>query len=540
MRTIGIRNVNGPLIKEAAGQGEVLGITSGRVLAAVLLPLGEGSVERLVAQNRARIELGIAHGEEQVASGNASDLDDLVREPGLQGASQQPLPRLPIRKLTGGRLEQAADAREILVVTHGRDDLAILVPVTSQLVERLVERNLSRMQDSIERGESELFHDGASTLDELLGDADQASWETQAETKGPKAPQINLPYERVIGIKIIPDAPGDDIRLVGVETDILGRMTRGPIERPLPSLDELVVVAGVLELVADLQARMAPEERLVGVGLQVGGHVDQGTVVYSPNADWHRVRIAPLIEEHLGLPVVLENDANALALRERRVLGLTDENMAVILITNRGIGSSLIVNGQIVRGSSGMAGELGHVAVEFDSSVSKIKCRCGTPGCLEGAAAPYAVLNSLAQDADFHGDLSEALTISASASGGAVRDVLRQSGEALGRAIATVINLLNPSTIVLYGPADLVGTPGDFRGYEFGTGTGNPYMAALVRAARDHSFSTGLDECRFIVRHTDEAGEAASAAASLIQHIVSRKTTHRETMGARESPTPCP
>lgn len=536
MRTIGIRNINGPLIKEAAGQGEVLGITSGRVLSAVLLPLGEGSVERLVAQNRARIELGIAHGEEQVAAGNASDLDDLVRESGIQEASPKPLPRLPIRKLTGGRLEQAADEREILVVTHGRDDLAILVPVTSQLVEHLVERNLSRIQASIERGETEILRDGASTLDELLEDVGEGQPEARREGKGFKAPQASLVYERVIGIKIIPDAPGEDIRLVGVETDVLGRISRGPVERPLASLDVMVVVAGVLELVTELQARMAPEERLVGVGLQVGGHVDQGTVIYSPNADWRHVRIAPLLEEHLSLPVVLENDANALAVRERRVHGVTDENMAVVLITNRGIGSSLIVNGQVARGSHGMAGELGHIAVEFDSNVSKIKCRCGTPGCLEGAAAPYALLSSLADDAGFHGDLGEALTVS----DGAVRDILRQAGEALGRAVATVINLLNPSTIVLYGPADLVGKPGTFRGYEFGGGADNPYVAALARAARDQSFSTGLDECRFIVRHTDEAEEAASAAAPLIQHLVSKKTMHGDTMGARESPDPCP
>ncbi|MEU4615215.1 ROK family protein [Streptomyces umbrinus] len=149
------------------------------------------------------------------------------------------------------------------------------------------------------------------------------------------------------------------------------------------------------------------------------------------------------------------------------------------------------------RGTHGMAGELGHIPVGFSHPNSKIKCRCQSPGCLEGATAPYAIARKLAEEG-ISGAFDAAVP-DVTTSGGRIRTAFDRAGEALGRAIATLINLFNPSAIVLIGPQALVGTPETFRNgadaaQEGATGL---YMRAVERTINDHAFSTSADDCEF-------------------------------------------
>ncbi|CAM5736261.1 hypothetical protein [Streptomyces afghaniensis 772] [Streptomyces afghaniensis] len=553
MKTIGIREMSGELIKKVTDQGQVIGITSGRVLAGVLMPIGPEIVEQLVDRNLARIKDSVRRGEEDVAAGRGESLQDLMGSPPEQGGYSRVPPQVSIRQLSGSRIQQAADSGEALIVTHDGAAVALLIPVTSHWVERLVERNLPRIRNSIERGENEIAQKGIlPTLEELLEEPEQshpgsrpvrhdyeslpsagrsllegadsavAAMAVWAGTITP--PSASLMQQRVVGIKIIPDAQDERIRLVGVLTDALARIVRGPVELPLANLDQGTVLAGVLDLVQGLEGTMKPGgEHLVAVGMELGGHVHNGTVVYSANAGWHHFPLASLVQRQLSIPVTLENDANALAIRER-LSGIKDENMVVILITNRGVGSGVIANGQIVRGANGMAGELGHVPVEFERHGAQVKCRCENPGCLEGATAPYAIMNTLTEDG-FNGDFDAAVE-AANEAGSRAHEVFLHAGEALGRAIATVINLHNPSSIVLYGPPALVGEPRDLpspSGF-LNQESASLYMGAMIRSINNHSFSTGVDDCRFIVRNTTDADGAAAAAACVLQQLPPLRT----------------
>ncbi|MFI6567051.1 ROK family protein [Streptomyces sp. NPDC050534] len=526
METIGIREVSGERIMAAADRGEVLGITNGRVLAGVLMPLVPETVDRLVDQNLTRILHSIREGEREFKDGNSVDLEALTEEPSDPSGHRAPA-RVTIRGLSGARLDEAAERHEALVVTHGGTDVALLVPVTPQWVERLVERNLSRIRDSIDRGEHEIVIGAAvPTLDELLEEAETSTEEftdpltTSEHPSAPRPVTGGLLQQRAIGIKIISDDVDSRDRLVGVVTDMLGRLVHGPIETLLPDLDQGHVLASIVDLIDELRATLRPDqEHLIGVGMGIGGHVRRGTIVNSPNASWHRFPLASLVQQHVDVPVVLENDANSLAVRERFIKGTDDESTAVILITDRGVGASLILNGRVFRGAHGMAGELGHVPVEFSHPNSKTKCRCQSPGCLEGATAPYAIDRTLAEagySAGFDAAVAEATT-----SGGPIPTVFHRAGEALGRAIATLVNLFNPSTIVLIGPQALVGAPRTFRNgadaaQEGATGL---YMNAMERTINNHAFSTGADDCQFIVRQVNDAEGAAAAAACIIEQF---------------------
>ncbi|WP_320785006.1 ROK family protein [Streptomyces sp. CRN 30] len=557
METIGIREVSGDLIKAAADRGDVLGITNGRVLAGVLMPLKQTTVERLVDQNLTRILQNTREGQRDAAAGGSAALDDLAAEEPRPAGRRAPA-RVTIRGLSGTRIEEAAAAREALVVTHGGEAVALLVPVTLQWVEQLVERNLSRIRHSIERGEHEIAAGGqVPTLDELLqeGEAEEArspdGWpkgarppEGRPEQEGPaeEGPDRGRPHERsssawpgppgaarggllhqrAIGITIVSDGMDSSSRLIGVVTDMLGRITSGPVVTPLSDLDQGHVLACILDLIDELREELHPGlEQLVGVGMGIGGHVHRGTIVNSPHAGWRRFPLAALVQQRVDVPVVLENDANALAVRERFIGGIDDESMAVVLITDGGVGASLVLNGRVFRGARGMAGELGHIPVEADGDTAKVKCRCGSHGCLESVTAPAAMARTLAGDG-FHGGFDAAVEDGdATAPGGAVRTVLDRAGEALGRGVATLVNLFNPSTVVLVGPPSLVGAPRSFRNGADTTprGTAGLYMSAMERTVNDHAFSTGADDCQFVVRQVDDAESAAAAAACIIEQF---------------------
>ncbi|GAA2285403.1 hypothetical protein GCM10010145_55190 [Streptomyces ruber] len=569
MKTIGIREVSGDVIKAAAECGEVLGITNGRVLAGVLMPLKQATVERLVDQNLTRILQNTREGQRDALAGGSVALDDLVAEAPRPAGRRAPT-RVTIRGLSGARIEEAAAAREALVVTHGGEAVALLVPVTLQWVEQLVERNLSRIRHSIERGEREIATGGhVPTLDELIEEDGTADARLRDERlKGTRLPEErrkegaageSRPYEparserlgpphtvrsgvlhqRAIGITVVSDDADGANRLIGVVTDMLGRLSHGPVRVPLGDLDQGHVLASVLDLIDELRETLLPErEHLIGVGMAVGGHVHRGTIVNSPNAGWRRFPLAALVQQRVDVPVVLENDANSLAVRERFLGGIDDESAAVVLITDGGVGSSLVLNGRVFRGARGMAGELGHIPVAADSDTAQVKCRCQSHGCLESMTAPYALARTLAQEGLHGGPDAAAEDADPIAPGGVLHTVFDRAGEALGRGIATLVNLFNPSTVVLVGPHFLVGDPRSFRN---GADTAQPgaaglYMRAVERTVNDHAFSTGADDCQFIVRQVDDAASAAAAAACIIEQFAPLGGTY----ALRRSPGPDP
>ncbi|MBJ3812753.1 ROK family transcriptional regulator [Streptomyces flavofungini] len=205
------------------------------------------------------------------------------------------------------------------------------------------------------------------------------------------------------------------------------------------------VLADLASLVREV-AREAAQEGLrpAGLAVAVPGLVarDTHTVVRAPNLDWHDADLGALLPSEL--PLTVDNEANFGALAELWLGGTAPADFLHVS-AEIGIGAALVVDGRLLRGSRGFAGELGHVPVWPEGP----ECTCGGRGCLEQYAGEEAVLRAagLAPGADQVGVLAER----AAAGDAQVRAALRGAGTALGIALTGAVNLLDPRAVVLGG-----------------------------------------------------------------------------------------
>ncbi|MFD3837922.1 ROK family protein [Streptomyces sp. NPDC058642] len=244
-----------------------------------------------------------------------------------------------------------------------------------------------------------------------------------------------------IGVKVT----GDEI--IGVLTDLCCRI-RVARRVPLPDRAAKAVLASLADLVQDLLTE-ADGVPVLGLGVAVSGDVDraEGTVRYSPFLDWHDVPLAELTALTTGLPVTVDNDVRALTVAEQWFgagAGLSD--FAVVTV-GAGIGCGLVVHGRVVAGAHGVAGEIGHVTVDPNGPL----CHCGNRGCVEAIAGEAAIVRRVQEITGVEpADAAEALALARRGVAGA-REVYARAGEAIGRGIATVANLLGPERVIISG-----------------------------------------------------------------------------------------
>ncbi|NNN29894.1 ROK family transcriptional regulator [Streptomyces sp. S3(2020)] len=244
-----------------------------------------------------------------------------------------------------------------------------------------------------------------------------------------------------IGVKVT----GDEI--IGVLTDLCCRI-RVARRVPLPDRAAKAVLASIADLVQDLLTE-AGGVPVLGLGVAVSGDVDrtEGTVRYSPFLDWRDVPLAELTTLTTGLPVTVDNDVRALTVAEQWFgagAGLSD--FAVVTV-GAGIGCGLVVHGRVVAGAHGVAGEIGHVTVDPNGPL----CHCGNRGCVEAIAGEAAIVRRIQEITGVEpADAAEALTLARRGVAGA-REVYARAGEAIGRGIATVANLLGPERVIISG-----------------------------------------------------------------------------------------
>jgi len=149
------------------------------------------------------------------------------------------------------------------------------------------------------------------------------------------------------------------------------------------------VMDNMLKISLDILDRH-PSHEIIGVGIGIPGWVKQelGLVMWAPNLKWFAQPFTRIYQEKISLPVFLENDANAAALGEYW-LGRGSGSKIMLMITlGTGVGSGLIIDGRIFRGSSGMGVELGHMTLNPDGPL----CGCGGKGCLESYASAGGML----------------------------------------------------------------------------------------------------------------------------------------------------
>jgi predicted NBD/HSP70 family sugar kinase len=212
----------------------------------------------------------------------------------------------------------------------------------------------------------------------------------------------------------------------------------------------------IQELCKCIKHTMASHPRLTfeGVGVAVPGRVDltSGKLTFAPNLAWKSVDLRTPLEQATGLSVQLENAANACALAELWSGRHSEAVRNLVAVTiAEGIGVGMILNGQLVRGVGGLAGEFGHVSIQPDGSL----CNCGNRGCLEACASNTAALR-------YFGELGGSTSRLASPAFSAMLRLVEQGNAAavaalermarsLGAGLAMLVAGLAPHVIVLIG-----------------------------------------------------------------------------------------
>ncbi len=228
----------------------------------------------------------------------------------------------------------------------------------------------------------------------------------------------------------------------------------------------------LLDVLAEMvqEAAAAAPQAPIGVGFGVPGALDRrhGIVAACPHLPLEGVRFQALMEERLGMPVAIENDANCAMLAEWRhgaAMGCDD---AVLLTVGTGVGGGIVCGGQLVRGASGGAAELGHMVVVLDGPPCQGDCP-GT-GHLEWYASGNAIGRAGRAAAEAHPDsalgrelregreLTGALVTELAHDGdAAARAAIEGVGRALGAGMVTLVNVFNPERIVVGGGAIAAG-----------------------------------------------------------------------------------
>ncbi|MEW2465303.1 ROK family transcriptional regulator [Streptomyces sp. NPDC046994] len=208
---------------------------------------------------------------------------------------------------------------------------------------------------------------------------------------------------------------------------------------PQPVLGELTALVGRVVAEAEREGLWP-----AGLAVAVPGLVarDARTVVRAPNLDWHDLDLGPMLPARL--PLTVDNEANFGSLAELW-LGEATPRDFLHVSAEIGIGGAVVVDGRLLRGTHGFAGELGHVPVRPDGP----ECACGGRGCLEQYAGEEAVLRAagLPPGQDRVGLLAER----AAQGDTEVRGALGEAGTALGIALTGAVNLLDPQAVVVGG-----------------------------------------------------------------------------------------
>jgi glucokinase len=212
------------------------------------------------------------------------------------------------------------------------------------------------------------------------------------------------------------------------------------------------VIADIVSAISQLRETHGAEG-LRGIGVGVPGFIrmKEGLITNSNNLPYlENVPIRDVLSAKLNTRVILENDANAAALGESWMGAGRDVNDLVLLTLGTGIGGGIISGGRIVRGSVGMAGELGHISVVPNGN----PCGCGNQGCLEKHASATAV-SAMARLMQLGEDLTSKDVYDLAKQQGEVGDKARMVwqvvGEALGMAMAALINTFNFPLYLLSG-----------------------------------------------------------------------------------------
>ncbi|HEX6298909.1 MAG TPA: ROK family protein [Acidimicrobiia bacterium] len=244
-----------------------------------------------------------------------------------------------------------------------------------------------------------------------------------------------------------------------------------------------------------------PKGDVRGVGIGLPGPVDfaHGMAVNPPiMAGWHQFPVADHFRTTHGVPVLVDNDVNIMALGEYWVMEPKVEDFLFIKVAT-GIGSGLILGGRLHRGAKGAAGDIGHVKATSDEAL----CRCGNNGCLEATAGGGAIAGHLSERGHEASDTRDVVRLVQTGDREAIRSV-RAAGRLIGQVLASTVNLLNPALIMVGGDLSKA----------------EPQLLAGIReVVYQRSTTLSTTDLQITVSSLGDRAGITGAAAMVIEHI---------------------
>jgi predicted NBD/HSP70 family sugar kinase len=371
-------------------------------------------------------------------------------------------------------------------------------------------------------------------VEALIGEELLTAEDKKSGQPGPPITPLRLGDKwAIVGIHIDQQHEGPD-RLAGIICGLdrkpLGDLLAVEVPKRADQQDDHVLrylAEEICKLSEALLAKLDSPRTFLGIGVEIGGHVHRGVLQDSVHAGWsHQFDLQQVLTEELGklpqlrgVPAVVENDVNALAIHgywDRSFEGL---DVTLVSVFRQGVGGALILNGRMYRGFGGMAPEPGHLPVEYpEDQVTWTRpptsttvagrtfgdeCLCSTRdrkhyGHLDTLAVPARIEAQLAALRPEQNTISleEAAAVPLAIATDETRQtlvfspeaiVLRRAGRALGRAVADLINILNPGELVLRLPRALARPAPQSSGGE--------YLDAVEREV-DGAYSTGPSDAR--------------------------------------------
>lgn len=333
--------------------------------------------------------------------------------------------------------------------------------------------------------------------------------ETEAAEVGRPAINLDINPDAGVIISVEIEVRQYTIVVTNFRAEIVSRYT-APLQ---PNATTEVVLA---QMVTDIQneiVKLPVSTFVFGLGIGIPGIVERpsGRLVFAPNLGWRDVALQDYFAAAFDLPVYVDNEANLAALGESYFSNSHKEDVVVYIVGNEGIGGGVMINGRLMGGQSGFAGEIGHMTVQEDGTL----CNCGNRGCWETLIGWDAIVQRIEQSKQqgLESELTrtcsiEELVQAAIAGDEVATQVLEETGYWLGLGIASLINIFNPGRIILGGRFS--------RGYE--------QMAATIsRVVEERSLGWPQRDCTIMPSTYGQDSCIMGGVATIHRHVLNHQ-----------------
>lgn len=366
----------------------------------------------------------------------------------------------------------------------------------------------AQVGDQVELSRSKL----AVEVDRLLRTGLIVADGLAASRGGRRSHNLRLaPSLRFLGIDI--GATSVDVAVTNAELEVLGHLNQAMDVREGP----VAVFEHVLAMAAKLRSS-GLAEGFDGAGIGVPGPVrfPEGVPVAPPiMPGWDGFPVREALSQELGCPVMVDNDVNLMAMGEQQAGVARSVGDFLCVKIGTGIGCGIVVGGEVYRGATGSAGDIGHIQAVPDGR----PCACGNRGCLEahfsGAAlardameaAGQGLSAELASRLETHGTLSAVDIAAAAAAGDAVSlDLIREGGTRTGQVIAGLVSFFNPGLVVIGGGV---------------TGLGHTLLAAIRTQVYRQSLPLATGNLPIVLGELGQNAGVIGAARLISDHLFS-------------------